>query len=241
MVLSVALVLGLARVALAWSPRRLDGFRRRLFRKAAAALLRILGVHVQVSGPRPEPPFLLVTNHLGYVDILVVAAVVESVFLSKAEVRSWPLLGWITGQFGTIYLDRADRRDIPRALAAVERALAERRGVTFFPEGTSSRGAEVEPFRSPLLALPARAGLAVHAAALSYRTRPGDPPAHLAVCWWGDMELAPHLLALLRLRRVEATLTFCDEPIRETDRKLLAERLRAAVAGRFLPVVSGAA
>lgn len=232
----IALVLALGRLVLAFSPDRLDSFRRRHFLRAARALLWTLGVRVTVHGQRPEPPFLLVTNHLGYVDILVLASVVGGVFLSKAEVRTWPLLGWITAEFGTIYVDRADRRDIPRTLAAVEQAWSERRGVTLFPEGTSSSGATVEPFRSPLLALPARKGLPVHAAALSYRTEPGDPPAHLAVCWWGDMELTPHLLGLLRLRRVEATLDFCAEPLRERDRKLLAERLRDAVAARFQPV-----
>jgi 1-acyl-sn-glycerol-3-phosphate acyltransferase len=149
-------------------------------------------------------------------------------------------LGWITAVLGTVYLDRSDRRDIPRILAAVERALSEGRGVIFFPEGTSSSGAGVEPFRSPFLALPARGGHPVHAAALSYRTDPGDPPAHLAVCWWGDMEFIPHLLSLMRLRRVEATLDFCPEPFRAEDRKLLAEQLRAAIAARFQPVVPAA-
>jgi len=206
---------------LALAPRAQRRFRERLFRATARSLLALLRAEVRVSGPVPELPFLLVTNHLSYVDVLVLASRLPVRFVAKAEVRRWPLLGPICRGFGTIFIDRSDRRDIPRVLAEIERALGRGEGIILFPEGTSSSGASVLPFRSPLLALPARRGLPVHAAALGY-----DPPS---VSWWGERSLAPHLLDLFRLQRIEATVDFAPEPVIDEDRKRLAERLREAV------------
>ena len=206
---------------LAFAPRARGRFRARLFRATCGGLLALLRAEVRVSGPLPEPPFLLVTNHLSYVDVLVLASRLPARFVAKAEVRRWPLLGPICRGFGTIFIDRADRRDIPRVLAEIEQALARGEGVILFPEGTSSSGESLLPFRSPLLALPARRGLPVHAAALRY-----DPPD---VAWWGERSLAPHLLDLFRLERIEASVDFAPEPVTEEDRKRLAERLRDAV------------
>jgi 1-acyl-sn-glycerol-3-phosphate acyltransferase len=194
-------------------------FRERLFQGVCRTLLAVLRVRVRVSGPLPRPPFLLVSNHLGYLDVLVLASRLPARFVAKAEVRRWPLLGAVCSGFGTIFIDRADRRDIPRVLAAIARGLADGEGVVLFPEGTSTSGAAVAPFRSPLLALPARRGLAVHAARLSYSTD--------AACWWGETAFFPHLARLCRLSGIEATVGFA-EPVRETDRKRLAARLRDA-------------
>jgi 1-acyl-sn-glycerol-3-phosphate acyltransferase len=145
-------------------------------------------------------------------------------FVAKAEVLRWPLLGPLCRGFGTIFIDRSDRRDIPRVLVEIERALGRGEAVILFPEGTSSSGETVLPFRSPLLALPARLGFPVHAAALRY-----EPPD---ACWWGETKLAPHLVSLFRLLRIEATVDFAPEPVVESDRKRLAGRLREAVVER---------
>lgn len=206
---------------LALAPRARRRFRERLFRSTSRRLLALLRATVRVSGPMPEPPFVLVTNHLSYVDVLVLASRLPARFVAKAEVRRWPLLGPICGGFGTIFIDRSDRRDIPRVLAEIERSLDRGEGIILFPEGTSSSGESVLSFRSPLLALPARLGRPVHAAALRY-----DPPS---VAWWGDSSLMPHLLDLFRLERIEATVEFAPEPVIDGDRKRLAERLREVV------------
>lgn len=226
-----AVLLGTAFLSLAGGRR----FRAWLLGASARSLLRLLRVEVTVAGPLPRPPFLLVANHLSYLDVLVLASRLPARFVAKAEVRGWPLLGPICNRLGTIFIDRGDRRDIPRALAGIERALARGEGVILFPEGTSSSGEAVGPFRSPLLALPARRRLPVHAAALGYRAMAGDPPARLAVCWWGETELLPHLLGLFHLRKIEATLAFAAAPVVETDRKLLADRLRNVVEERYAP------
>ncbi len=225
--------LGLA--ATAGRPKARAHWQGRLLRLWSRALLGVFGVRVTWKGPEPEPPFLLAANHLGYLDILVLASRLHTTFVAKAEIAGWPVLGPLCGSFGTLFVDRSRKSDIPRLLGRLERALAAGSGVVFFPEGTSSPGVDVLPFRSPLLALPAASGHPVHAAALTYRTRPGDRPAHLSVCWWGDMPFGSHLLPLLGLARIEAIVAVAPEPLVDADRKALALALREAVCREFTP------
>lgn len=207
-----------------------------VFRAWSRAATVLVGMRLGVSGDAPRPPFLLVANHLGYVDIVALAASCECVFVAKKEVATWPVVGGLCRRMGTVFIDRHSRRDIPRALTLIETALDEGVGVVLFAEGTSTRGAGVLPFKSPLLEAASRRGLPVHYASLSYRTPRGESPAETSVCWWGEMTFPAHFFELLKLSSFEAALDFGEEPIRVGDRKTLAARLRAAVSARFVPV-----
>jgi 1-acyl-sn-glycerol-3-phosphate acyltransferase len=226
-------LLALGALPLALAPRAWGRFRAGLFRATCRALLRLLRFEVRVSGPLPRAPYLLVSNHLSYLDVIVLASRLPGRFVAKREVRSWPVLGPMCKGFGTIFIDREDRRDIPRVLAEILESLSRGEGVILFPEGTSSSGDDVRSFRSPLLAQAAHERLPVHAAALRYRTPEGEPPARDAVCWWGETALSQHLLGLFRLSKVEAFVDFAPEPVVDGDRKRLAERLREAVVERI--------
>jgi 1-acyl-sn-glycerol-3-phosphate acyltransferase len=236
LILGTGALLAAGRLVLAFAPKTYLRFRGWLFRAASRKILTVVGFEVRLSGKAPRPPFLLVANHLSYMDILVLAAHLPCVFVAKVEIRRWPVLGPICRGFGTIFINREERRDIPRVTVELEAALDQGLGVVLFPEGTSSSGAGVLPFRSPLLAPATRLEIPVHYAALGYRTLPEDPPAHLSVCWWGGTRFVPHVLGLIRLRWVEASIDFGDEPLLEPDRKLLAVRLREGVLGKFQPV-----
>ncbi len=214
---------------------RWRGFILQRWAKATAALLNL---KISAVGARPPSPFFLVANHLSYVDIVVLATQLNCRFIARKDVSAWPVIGWLCRGAGTIFIDRENRRDLVRVNAAVERALAEGSGVVLFPEGTSSQGTAVLPFKPGLLQLAAKSGQAVSYAALSYRVPEDEPPAHLSVCWWGDMTFIPHLAALLRLSAIDATLVFAREPIRADDRKQLARELHAAVEQAFIPVVT---
>ena len=205
----------------------------RLWGRASSA---IIGMKLGMKGAAPRPPFLLVANHLSYVDIVALAASCECVFVAKKEVAEWPVVGKLCRAMETIFVDRRSRRDIPRSLSLIEAALDEGAGVVLFAEGTSTRGAGVLPFKSPLLEAASRRGLPVHYASLSYRTPRGESPADVSVCWWGDMTFPAHFFKLLKLRSFEAALNFGEEPIREDDRKALAAKLWTAVSARFVPV-----
>lgn len=196
--------------------------RAAIARRWHAAMARILGMRATISGTPPRGAFLLVANHLGYVDVLLLGSVLECVFVARADVRGWPLLGGLAASTGTIFIDRASRRDTLRVGNAIERALANGRAVVVFPEGTSTDGAEVLPFKSSLLDVAARDRLPVHYARIGYSI----PEA----AWGGDEPFGTHALRLLQKPRIEATLRFGAEPVVSADRKELARELRERVA-----------
>ncbi len=230
----LAVVVG-SLLTLPW-PRRRARWRHLCFRRWSRALLAVMGARVASRGTPPEAPFLLVTNHLSYIDVLVLASRVDGTFIAKSEVAGWPLIGALCRSVGTLFVDRGLRRDLPRAIAAIDRTLAAGQGVVLFPEGTSTRGEKVTRFHPSLLEVAARAHTPVSYASLGYATAAGVAPAEMAVCWWGDMELAGHLWALLALPGFDATVAFGDERIEDGDRKRLAVKLQRAVADIFTPV-----
>ena len=219
------------------SPCRAAGWRALVFRAWARVAACVMGMRIESRGEPPRAPYLLVANHLGYVDVVALAALTGCVFVAKSEVAGWPVLGPTARALGTIFIDRRRARSIPAALARVGGELERGAGVVIFAEGTSTRGSVVAPFKPSLLEAAARAGAPVHYAALSYRTRHGRAAASERVCWWGDMTFLDHFYALLRLGGFDAEVRFGEQPITERDRKLLAQKLRAAVEAEFVPVV----
>ncbi len=208
-------------------------------RSWARGMAWLCGMRVVSRGTPPQPPFVLVANHLSYLDILTIWSHVQGSFLSRADVAYWPFIGVMARSVGTLFIERTRKRDLPSVVAEFERTFAKDQGVIFFPEGTSSEGQEVLPFRASLFDFAARAGHPVHCAALTYQTPPGAVPARLSVCWWGEMPFLGHALGMLRLPRIDATIEFSEEPVRALDRKALAELTHSAVRARFLPVTAG--
>jgi 1-acyl-sn-glycerol-3-phosphate acyltransferase len=229
----IAWVIGLP---LAFATKRPGRWRNLCIHAWGRALMIVLGVRVERRGSPPTGGFLLVANHLGYLDIPVIASQVPVVFVSKAEVAHWPVIGWFARSVGILFVDRADKRALPKVAADIERELRGGNGVVLFPEGTSSKGAEVLTFRPSLLDPAARLGIPVSCAALSYRTPEGCTPASRSVCWWGDMTFGGHAIGLLGLPRIDAVVSFGDTPVVDADRKSLAQRLWNAVQVRFEPV-----
>lgn len=205
----------------------------RLWARTAVALL---GVQLEVRGTPPTRPSLLVANHLSYVDIFLLATQTSALFVAKSEVATWPVIGLFCRSFHTVFIDRKRKRDLPRVIEEIATALRQGRTVVLFPEGTSTSGALVLPFKSSLFEAAARVGVSVSWASLTYRTFEERPPASHAVCWWEDMTFVPHLYALLQLPRFRATITFSDTPLATANRKTLAARAWVGVAGHFTPV-----
>ncbi|MGH9799857.1 MAG: lysophospholipid acyltransferase family protein [Blastocatellia bacterium] len=220
-----------------------SGSMRRRFRKFiltswARSLAVIVGMRIKVEGQPPQPPFFLVANHLSYVDIILVASQMDCVFIAKKEISGWPGMGWLSGRIGTIFIDRKNFQDIPRVIGLIDEALNEGSGIVLFPEGTSTIGETIMPFSPALMEPAARAGYPVSYAAISYRTPLGEPPAHAAVCWWGDMDFVPHFLKLLLMSKFRATISYGEDAILADDRKVLAKSLWRAVNDQFIPVVT---
>jgi len=196
----------------------------------------VLGMRVRLSGQLGRAPCLLVANHLSYLDVVVLAGLRPCAFVAKSEVARWPLVGFLARSMGTLFVVRERKRELPRLAREMRALLAAGHGVVLFPEGTSTAGDGVRAFHPALLEPAVALGLPVRTATLSYRTAPGDPPAALAVCWWGEMTFVRHFLALLCLRPFEARITLGAEALRDTDRKRLARALHGEVA-RHLALV----
>lgn len=226
----------LAALTLALLGDRTLALRARLAQAWFGALAGLLGMRRLVVGAPPPPGALLVANHLGYVDVVALGSLRPTLFVAKAEVAGWPVLGALSRAGGTLFVDRGARRELPRTVARMGAILERGVGLVVFPEGTSSEGAEVLPFRPPLLDPAARGGYGVWHASLTYSTPPGGPPARQAVCWWGDMTFGRHFLDLLALPGFAVTITFGPAPVVDGDRHRLAARLHHEVAQRFTPV-----
>lgn len=193
----------------------------------ARRVLRVLNLRPAIEGTLPAGGYV-VANHLSYLDILVLAATRPCVFVAKREVRGWPVFGWFARRAGTIFVDRARRSDTARVTAAMSAAVAGGALLVLFPEGTSSDGRAVLPFKSSLLEpLVGRTECTV--AHLHYALNDGDVAAE--VCYWRDMTLLPHLLNLLTKAHVGASLRLARVDTGGLDRKALAVVLRDCVAG----------
>lgn len=216
-------------------PARQAAWQVRRGRHWGRALTRLLGVRLEVRGRAPEPPFLLVANHLSYVDIWVLQAVAGGCFVAKADLRDWPLFGHVVKVSGAVLIDRGSKRDLLRVSEVIERRLAAGLGVVLFVEGTTGRGDALLPFKPSLLAAATRSGRPVHFATVTYRTPPGTPPPAESVCWWGDALFLPHFRRFLRLSEIEASVVFGDRPLTGGDRKQLATRLHQEMEALFEP------
>jgi len=201
--------------------------RARWVQWASRRLLRVCGGSVMPAGKTPSHG-LLVCNHLSYLDILVLTAVTPAVFVAKREVRAWPVFGWLARMGGTLFVDRARRGDVVRLAEEMERAMETGVLLVLFPEGTSTNGRHVLPFKSSLLEPACRRPQALSAACLHYEMTDGD--ASNDACYWGDVTLLPHLLKLLARRGVTAQVRF-TECNYSPDRKELAQRLHGVVVG----------
>ncbi len=187
---------------------------------------RILDLSLTREGPIPRAG-LLVCNHLSYLDIITLSALVPCAFVAKREVRSWPLFGWLARAAGTIFVDRNRRSNTGSAIMQIREALDSGLLVVLFPEGTSSNGSTVLPFRSSLLEAAVLSQAPIAAAGLDYHLRHGSVADE--VCYWRDMTLLPHLLNLFGKPEIEVDVHFSPAQVRAKDRKLIARQLRTEV------------
>ena len=194
--------------------------------RTASRFLPLFGIQPHVKGAIPTRG-LLVSNHLSYMDIVVLASLTPAVFVAKREVRSWPLFGWFATMGGSLYVNRARRTQVGEFAAAIQTELDRGALVILFPEGTSSGGQNVLPFKSSLLEPAARDTHPLAAGLIQYQLDDGDVSEE--VCYWKDMTLLPHLLNLLSKRRVGVEVRFAPVEKISTDRKEVAQQLHTEV------------
>jgi 1-acyl-sn-glycerol-3-phosphate acyltransferase len=184
---------------------------------------RVLGIRIRTHGSMPSSG-LLVSNHLSYLDIIVLSSIRPCVFVAKRDVARWPLFGWLAHVAGTIFVDRERRLSSRKVVNSIRDAIAGGLVVVLFAEGTSSDGSTVMPFKSALFesAVQLRSPIAV--ASIEYALDYGSVADE--VCYWRDMILIPHLLNLLFKREIRANYSFSPARIRAGNRKEIARELR---------------
>ena len=194
--------------------------------QSCARGLSAINVRVSSTGTLPVQG-LIVSNHLSYLDILVLSAAVPCVFVSKAEVERWPIFGRYARWAGSVFVRRHDRADAARANDSVTESLRMGVPVVLFPEGTTSDGRSVQRFHSTMLQPAIDAGAPVTPCSIRYER--DDGVVEREVCWWGDMPLLPHALNLLAKKTIRATIVFGAPTPAIGDRKQLSQILHDEV------------
>jgi 1-acyl-sn-glycerol-3-phosphate acyltransferase len=206
-------------------------------RRWSRRLMAICGVRVVAADGVTAAPsaamlerVMVVSNHVSWLDIFVINSLYPCRFVAKAEIRAWPMLGWLAGRAGTIFISRGDRRDLRRLFEGLVSKLAGGERIAFFPEGTTAAQGRLLPFHANLFEAAIDAGVPVQPLALSYVDATGAP--HAAVDFIGDMTFAASLVGILSGPPVTARLAcLAPLPTAGQHRRELAEAAHAAVAG----------
>ena len=217
--------------------RPLFGLRRPvtpwITRFVCRSAFRILGIGYVIEGTPMQGPGALVANHGSWLDIFALNACQQIYFVSKDEVRSWPGIGWLARATGTLFIKR-DRRHAAAQVQQFEDRLHAGHKLLFFPEGTSSDGRRVLPFKPTLFAAflsdALRDELWIQPVSLVYHTPPGADPRSYG--WWGDMDFGPHLAMVLAARQQGRVTLVFHEPLKAAafdSRKALAAACEEAV------------
>ncbi|MFG1376454.1 lysophospholipid acyltransferase family protein [Xanthobacter autotrophicus] len=213
-------------------------------------LLKFIGVRVKVHGaPAADRPLLILANHGSWIDILVIGSLTPLVFVAKSEVARWPLIGLLAKFQRTVFVDRQRRHTTGEVNRTIAERLQDGDPVVLFAEGTSSDGNRVLPFRTALVgavreAIADGAEVTVQPLAVSYVRLQGLPMGRLhrhIAAWYGDMDLVPHLLEVLRHGSIDVEVSF-GEPVRldeDHDRKSVTRQCEESVRLMFAHALAG--
>lgn len=198
----------------------------------ARQMLRVLGIELRLQGTPPAGgPMLLVANHISWLDILVMHAARHCRFVSKADVKHWPLIGTLATGAGTLYIERESRRDAMRVVHHMAQALREGDVLAVFPEGTTSDGGAILPFHANLMQAAISAGAPVQPVALSFVDTATQQPS-FAPSYVGDDTLVGSLWRTLTAAPFAAVVVFGEpQHAQGRDRRAWAQALREAVIG----------
>lgn len=180
--------------------------RLRLKQRWSRRLLSVLGVQLQAAWWARSPRGLLVANHVSWLDIFVINAMSPAAFVCKAEVRDWPLVGWLCERTDTVFIERGSPAAARRTKQALAELLREGGLAAVFPEGTTGDGARLLPFRSALFQAAVDAGSMVQPVALSYSDATGRCSAVAAYC--GDTTMWQSLCSIAGAARLTVRMEF---------------------------------
>jgi len=195
----------------------------------SGGLLEILGFRLDAALAGIEPGSLIVANHISWIDVFVINAARPVAFVSKAEVRQWPLIGWLAARTGTVFLRRGSRGHAKIVNAEIDALLNAGQDVAIFPEGTTTDGTCLLGFHGALLQPAVETGHPIQPLALRYELPDGRQT--LAPAYVGDTSLGQCLAAILATRQIVARLRPTSAlPTAGRERRELARAAHNAIA-----------
>jgi len=210
----------------------------------------ILNIKVTVTGDEGQLErggYVIIANHVSYVDGIVLGSIFPIVFVSKKEVRRWPIVGQWNILCGTIFIDRQHKEQVGQLVQEMSRKLKQEANILLFPEGTSTNGERLLPFQTVPLAAPLRSRSIIVPATIAYRSiddRLVSADNRDLIYWYGEMDFITHFWKLLSLRGVEVLVAIQPKvecfryPDNSLGRKKLAEDCYNRVLGRVTPTNS---
>jgi lyso-ornithine lipid O-acyltransferase len=216
----------------------------RLNRNYTLLLRLILNIKVTVRGDEGQLErggYVIIANHVGYVDGIILGSIFPIIFVSKREVKNWPIVGQWNVLCGTIFINRQRKVQVASLIRQMTRKLQQEANLLLFPEGTSTNGEAMLPFQTVPLAAPLRNRSIIVPVTVTYKTIDDQPVTTAnrdSVYWYGDMEFVTHFWNLLALREIDVLVTIQRKiecfryPNNSAGRKKLAEDCYNRVLGR---------
>lgn len=205
--------------------------------------LSIMNLQVQVKGPKElltANTYLIASNHMSYLDILIHSSVISGCFVTSQEIREVPLLGHICRLAGCLFVERRNKENIHNEIQELTDALGRGLNVIFYPEATSTNGEEIFRFRKPLFYAATNAKVPVLPICLNYLSIDGVSVTRAnrdLLCWYGDMSFAPHLWKVMKAKKIVVEIEIL-KPISELpkDPQVLALQTQGQIERAFRPV-----
>jgi 1-acyl-sn-glycerol-3-phosphate acyltransferase len=205
--------------------------KKQLIQNWSKKLLSILNIQLKVVTP-PHASLdhsLIVANHISWLDIFVLNSIRPMRFISKSEVRDWPLIGWFAEKSGTLFIAREKRSDTVRLVQIAAEALEQGQQIAFFPEGTTTDGTKLKPFSTALLQTAIKVNGSIQPAAIRYRD--SKNAISMGAIFVDDMSIVDSLLRMFKQPVTIAEITFTEAiPVKNKTRRELGAEAEKAIA-----------
>ncbi|MCX8069589.1 MAG: 1-acyl-sn-glycerol-3-phosphate acyltransferase [Thermodesulfovibrionales bacterium] len=173
-------------------------------------MCNFLGIEVKVTGQiKDKNTFFIVSNHLSYTDIPVIASIFDCVFVSKEEVKNWPIIGLFSRIVGTIFVNRNSKKSTLEAIKDSEKVLNSHRSIVLFPEATTSDGSSVREFKSAFFSLPEKMEKPILPIAISYKNKITGL-RDITVPWYDNTNMLTHFWHLIGNKGIIAEVIYCE-------------------------------
>jgi 1-acyl-sn-glycerol-3-phosphate acyltransferase len=210
-------------------PRLPAALRRRILQRWSADLLHIFNVELDAGELRVPHCGLIVSNHVSWLDIYALNAVVPMRFVAKSEVRRWPVIGWLCARAQTLFIERGSARAAARINGQLCELMRQGECLAVFPEGTSTDGAQVAHFHASLLQPAIDAGVTLHPVAIRYQSQDGARSTAAVYC--GDISFGSSLWTLLNTEKLRVRLLPAPSlPAADFERRELAQRAHDSIS-----------